>query len=229
MKVLITQPRGKENLVNAFEKAGAELIYPHMDFVKPDLIIPVVDEELPTMSYISSIIGSKVLISSNYTIDMCRSKAEFQRFCKRHNFPCVPTMQDNLIAKPTYGKGGRGFIRLDRSYVVQPFIDWPEYSADYFADWEGKCLSIIQRQRLDIVNGESKKAKIVWDIDIHKMLHRLGTELGIIGPAVIQYFSNGSDILISEVNPRYGGGSHLTFPIFDSPRWLLTHEAIISR
>ncbi len=130
-------------------------------------------------------------------------------------------MQESLIAKPRFGKGSKGLIRIDNSYVVQPFIDWPEFSADYFADWNGKCLSLIQRERLEVINGEATKAKLVWNGTMHEELLRLGTELGLVGHNVIQYFSDGKDFKLIEVNTRFGGGSHLTFDIWNSPKWLL--------
>lgn len=135
MKVWITQPYGKEPLVHAFINAGAEVFRKGDSWDKPDLIIPVVDEELPTWSYLKN--THPVMCASPWTIDTCRDKAEFYRFCRRHEFKTPDTMQDDLIAKPRFGKGSKGIIRLDKSYIVQP--DWSahkEISIDYFADWK---------------------------------------------------------------------------------------------
>ncbi len=219
MNIYISQQRGKEKLVEAFQNAGANVVK-HLDS-SVKLIIPTVDEELPILAELAPILKTKIMISSEYAVFETRSKSEFHRFCCRHDFPIIPTLQGEMIAKPTYGKGSRGLIKLGRDYIIQPYIDWPEYSADYFADWEGNCLSLIQRQRLDIVNGEATKAKFVWNATIHEQLLRLGKELGLVGHNVIQYFSDGKDFKLIEVNTRFGGGSHLTFDIFNSPKWLL--------
>src|SRR5947207_11718552 len=99
MKILITQSKGKEKLVQAFKNAGAEVV----SQLTPDirLIIPTVDEEL----WFFSRSNLPVMCASDYTIDICRDKAEFYRFCRRHGFPTPNTMQQNLIVKPRFGKG----------------------------------------------------------------------------------------------------------------------------
>lgn len=213
MRVLITQPRGKENLVKAFENAGAEIVR-HIS--KADLIIPTVDEELWLMSRS----GLPVMCADDYTIDMCRDKAEFYRFCKRHQFLTPATMQDNLIAKPRFGKGGKGFIKLDRSYIVQEDLsELPEVSVDYFADAEGNTLSVIPRIRLGVINGEATKAEFINDMDLTEVT-RLGQELMLVGHNVIQGFYTRTQFYFTEVNCRFGGGSWLSFGKFNSPEWL---------
>src|SRR5271165_1348849 len=103
IKILITQPRGKENLVKAFNEAGAEVLTPRGSFITPDLIIPTVDEELPTLAYLKPLLP-KTMVANEDTIELCRDKAEFYRFCRRHGFKTPMTMQHHLIVKPRFGK-----------------------------------------------------------------------------------------------------------------------------
>lgn len=221
MRVFITQQRGKERLVEAFIKAGAEIINTKQSYVKPDLIIPTVDEELPTMAYLREQLP--VMCSSEYTIQMCRDKAEFYRFCKRHGFLTPLTMQENMVVKPRFGKASKGIIKLDRSFIVQEDLsELPEVSIDYFADEDGNILSMIPRFRLDILNGESQKAEFIEDMDLSE-IKRLGYELGLVGHNVIQGFYTKTQFFFTEVNCRFGGGSHLTFEKFNSPLWLTQH------
>lgn len=221
MRVLVTQPRGKERLVEAFIKAGAEILNPNKPYQKPDLIIPTVDEELPTMAYLNQALP--IVVASEYTIQMCRDKGEFHGFCKRHGFLTPLTMQQDVIVKPRFGKASKGIIKVNRSYIIQEDLsEFPEVSIDYFADVEGNALSIIPRYRLDVQNGESQKAEFIKDMDLTEV-QRLGKELMLVGHNVIQGFYTKTQFYFTEVNPRFGGGSWLTFEKFNSPKWLIEH------
>lgn len=221
MRVLITSQHGKANLVKAFEDAGATVVKTLLEL--PDLIVPTVDEELPFFSENIEWFnaqGIEVMVSGPYTMQMCRDKQEFARFCRRHGFKTPESIHGNLIAKPRFGKASRGVVRLDKSYIIQQFIDLPEVSIDYFADLSGNVKSIIPRFRKNVVNGESTEMEIVPNFNDAET-RRLGVELLLAGHAVIQGFWTGSEVIFSEVNPRFGGGSHLTFPLFNSPKALM--------
>ena len=224
MKVLITSPRNKEHLIQAFKDVGAEVV----SRLDPDirLIIPTVEEELPFFASAKEWFlkqGIRVMVNNPDVIDLCRNKAEFYRVCNRHGFAAPATMQDHFVLKPTFGKGGQGVQVLDKRWLVQEYIPFPEYSVDYFGDWEGKPVAIIQRRRLTVVDGESQDAKIEFNIPIYETVKRLGQELGLIGHNVIQGWYTGKTFILGEVNCRFGGGSHFSFPHFNSPRWLVTH------
>lgn len=221
-KVLITSPRGKENLVKAFKEAGAEVVTSMSEDVR--LIIPTVDEELWLMANTRDWFKEKgitVACSSEFTINTCRNKNEFHKFCRIHGFNIPLTLKVPVIAKPVFGKGSRGFINLDKSYVVQEKVEWPEYSIDYYRD--ENIESIIPRKRLCIVNGESKDCEINMSKYLVQEASRLGKELGLEYHNVMQCFFNEEtkEIKWIEVNLRYGGGSWMTFERFNSPKYLL--------
>lgn len=229
MRVLITSPYGKENLVKAFEKAGAVVVKELFD--NPNVIIPTVDEELPFFAANKKWFWTRdieVVIASSFTIDTCRDKAEFFRFCRRHGFKTPPTLQEDVIVKPRFGKGSKGIVRVDRSFIIQTFITYPEVSIDYFSDLDGNVLSIIPRYRLGIVNGESTEMKTVENFNFNEV-KRLGRELMLVGHNVIQGYWTGEEMIFGEVNPRFGGGSHLTFNLFNSPKWLTDKMCISMR
>jgi carbamoyl-phosphate synthase large subunit len=220
LKIYIDSPRGKEKLVEQFSKYGEVVKTLTTDV---ELIIPTVDETLPFFANAKMWMlkqDVRVMVNNEDVIYLLRDKAEFYRMCKRHGFSVVPTMQEDLIAKPRFGKGGKGLIHLDRSYIVQPIINFPEYSVDYFGDWQGNTVSIIPRLRLHVVDGESQDAQIAYHDPIMDTCRRLGNDLRLVGHNVIQGFFTGREFILSEVNPRFGGGSHFTFTAFDSPRWL---------
>lgn len=227
MKIFISNQYGKERLVKAFENAGAEVVQrfaPLTDDIK--LIVPLTDEELPFFARAKDWFWSKgirVLSSPEPTVYICRDKAEFYRFCRRHNFDTPVTYQDNFIAKPRFGKGGRGQFKIDRSYILQEKIEGQEYSIDYVADFDGNWQSVIARKRLNTVDGESTACEVVYHSKLLSEAIRLGRELGICGHAVMQCFYNPDteEIKWLEVNPRFGGGSWMTFDLFNSPKYFM--------
>ncbi len=222
MRVLITSSRGKENLVKAFEDIGATVVKSLLEV--PNLIIPTVDEELPFFAdnreWFKSL-GIEVMVASEFTISTCRDKAEFNLFCKRHGFQTPRTWQIEGYIKPRFGKGSKGITKIERrTSILQEHCPFPEVSIDYFADLDGKCISIVPRFRLDIVNGASTRMEIVPSFNFNEV-KRIGKELGLVGHNVIQGFWTGEVFIFSEVNARFGGGSHLTFSIFNSPKVLM--------
>lgn len=220
MRVLVTSPKGKENLVKAFEDVGATVVNSLLEL--PDLIIPTVDEELPFFALNREWFnanGIEVMVASEFTISTCRDKAEFNLFCKRHGFQTPRTWHMEAHVKPRYGKGSKGIVKVDRSFIIQETSAFPEVSIDYFADLHGEPLNAIARFRLGIVNGASTEMEIVPNFNF-KEVRRLGKELMLVGHNVIQGYWTGETFIFGEVNPRFGGGSHLTFDIFNSPKWL---------
>jgi carbamoyl-phosphate synthase large subunit len=220
LKVLITSPYGKEKLARWFKHSGAEVVKVLEDGVK--IIVPTVDEELPFFATAKEWFeskGIKVLVASKDTIDICRDKAEFYRFCQRHGFGTPVTAQFEAILKPRFGKGSKGQIRIDRSYISQEIVTWPEYSIDYYHD--EFTTSIIPRERLKIVNGEATEARFENSKILIDEARRLGQELNLQYHNVMQCFFDGTQIKWIEVNPRYGGGSHLTFDVFNSPEHII--------
>jgi carbamoyl-phosphate synthase large subunit len=216
VKVLIKEAGNKVNLVKEFQKWGAFVIADDDNMYSPACMV--------ANDVVTGRIGNTADIVLNWPKHpLCSDKAEFYRFCRRHEFPVPATGQFKAIVKPRFGKGSRGTFVIDRSYIVQEFVDWPEYSIDYFADYEGNPLSIIPRKRLNVVDGESKAASIDFDPFLIEQAFRMGTELDIRGPACMQLFYNGTDILWIEVNPRYGGGTHFTWHIFSGPKWQIDY------
>ncbi len=230
MRVLITSPRGKERLVKAFEEAGWTVVKTLLE--QPDLIVPTVDEELPFFSqnreWFKSV-GIEVMVGSDYTISTARDKAEFNLFCGRHEFDVPPTFQPKgpCYLKPRYGKGSKGIVQVNSSYIFQTHCPFPEVSVDYFADLDGTFWSALPRFRLDIVNGESQAMKVVSNFDFTEV-KRLGKELMLVGHNVIQGYWTGKEFIFGEVNPRYGGGSWMSFEFCNTPKRLL-ETMLVSR
>lgn len=231
MKVYIDSPKNKEKLVQAFKDAGADIVSRLDDlFGSYGIIIPTVDETLPffanSREYFSRN-GLITMVANEFTINTCRDKAEFNLFCIRHGFQTPRTWQMNAFIKPRFGKGSKGILKVNRSFIIQEECPFPEVSIDYFVDWAGNPISIIPRYRLNIVDGESQAFLLVDNFKTES-IERLGKELGLVGHNVIQGYWTGDTFIFGEVNPRFGGGSHLTFGIFNSPKYIMENTCLSS-
>lgn len=238
MKILITSAGKKIGLIHAFQRCGAYVVaqdsnpdakgcsaaneyVDKFDVSDYDLVIPTRDAELLKAANLQR---QHIVVSSPYTIRETWDKAEFYRFCRRHDFDTPVTSQFNAIVKPRNGSGSRGQMRIDRSMIVQEIIPWQEYTVDYFSDPKGNTLSVIPRKRLSIVDGESTDFELSCNEQLIQEATRLGTELKIIGPATLQcFFDREHRPKWFDVNCRFGGGSHFTWSLFDSPKWIVDH------
>ncbi|KJU87030.1 ATP-grasp domain protein [Candidatus Magnetobacterium bavaricum] len=197
------------------------------------LLIPTRDEELPIFAQHRqrfADIGGTVMVSSPLTIRTCQDKLLFHEFCVRHGFS-VPMLYGAyatemdidypLFAKPRVGKGSRGVFLINSrkehrrvleetpELLVQEFVRAQEYTIDLFADFNGRVISVVPRQRIVVLGGESFVGKTCKDTQLIEAAERLAVTLGLIGHNTLQCFLDGGCVKFIEVNPRFGGGSAL--------------------
>ncbi|MBC7261122.1 MAG: ATP-grasp domain-containing protein, partial [Chloroflexi bacterium] len=128
-----------------------------------------------------------------------------------------------VFVKERFGKGSKWAFRVefqqDLDYlllrlnepIIQEYVEAPEYTVDLFADFSGRVLTVVPRERLSIFGGESFIGRTCknWDI-IHEAI-RLARALRLIGHNTIQCFWHEGRVKFIEVNPRYGGAASLAF------------------
>jgi putative hydrolase of the HAD superfamily len=90
-------------------------------------------------------------------------------------------------------------------WIVQEYIDWPEYTVDLLADFNGRVLSVVPRSRQLVVAGESYVSRTANAPQMIEESVRLAAALHLVGHNTIQCFWNGADVKFIEVNPRFGG------------------------
>lgn len=199
------------------------------------LIVPTRDEELILFSKNQDVfedIGVKIMVSDTETIMTCQDKDKFIHFCLKNNFGIPKTFNDiNLISeddfplflKPIVGKSGldtfmvnsfdelNKILSKDNDFLIQEFIDWPEYTIDLFSDFEGNVISAIPRQRVQIWGGESLVTKTIKNDIIIANSVKLAEKLNLKGHNTLQCFFDGENIKFIEVNPRFGGAASISF------------------
>lgn len=178
--------------------------------------------------------GIKVIVSDKNVVDLCFDKYLTYKFLEISNLPFVPTYlglekvnQDitsgkikfPLIVKPKEGSAGIGvqkitdideleaFLQNNHNYIVQPFIDGSEYCVECYIDLETqKITSLFSKRKFNMRSGETDKSISVKDPVLNEIVEKLVDTLKPLGPVDIDFFKTDKGYLISEINPRFGGG-----------------------
>jgi carbamoyl-phosphate synthase large subunit len=95
--------------------------------------------------------------------------------------------------------------------VVQTIAPGTEHTVDVFVDRDGRCRVAVPRRRLEVRAGEVSKGMTVHDPAIERLAASVAEGLpGAFGVLNLQLFSDGHELHVIEVNPRFGGGFPLS-------------------
>ena len=202
---------------------------------KIDLLIPTIDTDLLVLSRNKEKfeeIGTRDMISEPDKVLICRDKNNTSQFFVDCGLAApMPVNDVNRYAggfpafiKPKDGSSSINAFKVEdeeelhmyaqqvEDYIIQPFISGKEYTIDVFCDFDGKPISIIPRERMQIRAGEVLKTQIFMDetmIEEAKALCKAFKPCGPITVQLIQDEKSGVNYYI-EINPRYGGGAPLS-------------------
>lgn len=199
-----------------------------------DLLIPTIDTDLLVLSENKEkfeAIGTRVMISDPDKIRICRDKNNTSQFfvdCCLHAPMPVNDWKEYKSGFPAFIKPKDGSSSINafkveneeelevyagqvEDYIVQPFVSGHEYTIDIFCDWNGKPISIVPRERLQIRAGEVLKTRIDLDQTMIEESKALCSAFKSCGPMTVQLIRDeeGIDWFI-EINPRFGGGAPLS-------------------
>jgi carbamoyl-phosphate synthase large subunit len=217
---------------------------------KIDAVIPLLDSELLPLARRAvdfSRIGTRVVISSERVVSVCRDKVKtYQTLSaagidtpptwtwaeavkkKRHNFP--------YYMKPREGSAGLGNYRIEtlaelktlgprvRDPIVQEFVEGVEHTLDIYTALDGVPRCIVPRRRMEVRSGEASKCCVVKDPAIIEVGRRVAEVLGeTVGVITMQCIVNAEKrVRVIEINPRFGGGVPLSIRAgADFPKWLM--------
>ena len=130
------------------------------------------------------------------------------------------TAEFPLLVKARRGYGSRHIYRVhDRAQLEQVVAQTPEptmvqaicrgeeFSIDVVCDFEGRCLNAIPRTMIESKGGESIKGMTIRDPALIELGRRVAESIPLHGPANIQCFREPDRThLLTDVNPRFGGG-----------------------
>ena len=197
-----------------------------------DLVVPTRDDELLFFAEKSDIFACEnitVMVGTPATIRCCQDKHNFHDFCIDQGF-AVPQRYEHhddmrfpLFVKPRFGHGSvntccvHSHEELDiilakvSDAILHEYISMSEYTVDIFADFTGTVISVVPRERIRTLSGESFVSRTFHNTILIDEAIRLSVALKLIGHNTIQCFFNGDKAIFIEVNPRFGGGAALGF------------------
>lgn len=198
-----------------------------------DLLIPLYEPEFILLDRYRERFertGTFVLLSNKHVIETCQDKYSMHCFFKAQKINTPQTWMVNdlpkqvtfpLFAKPRLGMGSVGVqkisfqlqleqIRQSPDYIIQQYITGTEYTLDILADFTGRVLSVVPRERLEVRAGEVSKSRTVKRRDLIEQGKYIAEKLGIVGPVNIQCIATEKAVYWIEINPRFGGGVPLS-------------------
>ena len=209
-----------------------------LDICKKDeitLLIPTIDTDLLVLSENREkfeAIGTKVLISDPDKIRICRDKNNTSSFFVECGLLAPMPVNDvaaykggfPAFIKPKDGSSSINAFKVENAqdlemyarqvedYIIQPFVSGREYTIDVFCDFDGRPISIVPRERIQVRAGEVLKTQIFMDETMIKEAEAICEKFRPRGPITVQLIRDektGKDYFI-EINPRYGGGAPLS-------------------
>lgn len=178
--------------------------------------------------------GIQVIVSKKEVVDICFDKYKTYQYVSEAGLDAVPTylefehvledihkgkIQLPLMVKPRMGSASLGirvihtieeldaFSDCHQEVVIQPFITGEEYGIDCFVDLLSKeTIDIFMKKKIKMRAGETDKSISIRDLQLRSLIERLLGVLELIGPIDIDCFYTENGYVISEINPRFGGG-----------------------
>lgn len=192
---------------------------------KIDIILPVINGSIEIASICRLRLPNVFIPVTDFSVAKpLFDKLEAANLFKNLKFP-IPKTYSILsakipaIVKPRHGGKSRGihiFHDMDdlmhlqnlSGYLIQEYISKNrEYTVDSYIDMQGNILTMVPRERIEIMNGESSKTCTCKNEDLEKFSVEVIKGLNLRGPVNLQFLHDleKDRYLLMEVNPRLGG------------------------
>lgn len=213
------------------------------------LIVPAIDTELSVLAESADTllsVGCRVLGSSPAFVAITNDK-----WCTAQKFAAcgiatpaswlpaqlsAADLPDNLFVKPRDGSGSlnahrttrdnlSSILRIVPNPIIQEELRGAEITIDALIDFAGTPLHYVPRIRVRTMGGESIQGRTIPDDGLRHWLVNLlahSARLGARGVLTIQAFLTERGPVLTEVNPRFGGGFPLSYAAgAHYPEWIL--------
>jgi carbamoyl-phosphate synthase large subunit len=126
-------------------------------------------------------------------------------------------LQYPLVVKPRFGFASRNLFlaRSDRELeiffayapdmIIQEQIGGEEHNLDVLCDLEGRVVSVVLKRKILMRAGETDQAETVRHAPALEVGVRLADALRAVGPLDVDLFVDGDEVIVLELNPRFGG------------------------
>jgi carbamoyl-phosphate synthase large subunit len=193
------------------------------------LIVPLTDLDQAILAGARDELGALVLLPDAEVVERVADKYLCHLMLEEHGVPSPPTWLPEdvpadvsypLLVKARTGFGSRHIYRaVDRAQldfflgytpvpsIVQACLAGEEFSIDVFSDLEARCLNAIPRTMIESKGGESIKGMTIRDDTLIRFGCFVAETLKLVGPANVQCFREPDGThLVTDINPRFGGG-----------------------
>ena len=231
------------------DKAYIEILLEIVNQYHISLLVPTIDPELLKLAENRKRFaqyGCMALVSSPDLVRITRDKWLMITQFSAMGFDvpktwlpdtiCLTELPQELFVKPRYGSASQHTYRVSRDRVfdilalvpnpiIQEYLRGPELTVDAFLDFSGRPIHYVVRRRIKTIGGESVEGVTLSPGMFHdylvNVLLAIG-KLGGIGPVTLQFFLEKRGLVLSEINPRFGGGFPLAwFAGARYPEWIL--------
>jgi carbamoyl-phosphate synthase large subunit len=211
------------------------------------LVVPTIDPELGILAEVAQDFlaeGITVMVSTPGFIALCQDKWKtFQTF-KAEGIAVAASWLPNrpeglpeaLFLKPREGSASQNafpcrredlgrLLPLVPNPIIQECLEGAEVTVDAMLDFRGRPLHYVARERIRTLGGESIQGVTLDRPDLDGWIEpvlEVCARLGARGVITLQAFLTERGPVLTEINPRFGGG----FPLAraaggDYPAWLL--------
>jgi len=193
------------------------------------LVVPLTDLDHDVLARSREELGALVLLPEPEVVEALADKWLSHRLFEERGIGSPPTwlpdaLPDDLefpvLVKARHGFGSRGIYRCadrreldffldytDHDSMVQACCKGEEFSIDVFCDLESRCLNAVPRTMIESKGGESIKGMSIADERLVEVGRHVSETLGLVGPANVQCFREPDGRhLVTDINPRFGGG-----------------------
>lgn len=178
--------------------------------------------------------GIQVIVSNHFVVNTCYDKYLTYKFLQENEIPAIPTyidikrvlqdlennkIQFPLIVKPKNGSASLGIKKITtieelgvyqgeaNEFIVQPFLKGAEFGVDCYIDMvTNKTINMFLKRKISMRAGETDKSISIKDPLLTEVIEKLVLALKPIGPIDIDCFKTDEGYVVSEINPRFGGG-----------------------
>jgi len=198
------------------------------------LVVPTIDTDLPVLAANQaafSAMGCRVAVSSPafvaITLDKRETVTTFGAAGLRVPASWLPPiaalseLPARVFVKPRQGSASQNVHEVDRddlasalrlvpAPIVQEVLRGPEITIDALLDFDGRPIHYVPRRRIRTMGGESVQGvTLEHDPALEAWIERvldLCAGFGAAGPLTVQAFLTSDGPVLSEINPRFGGG-----------------------
>ena len=179
-------------------------------------------------------IGTIPIVSDIEKVAMCFNKYSLYEFLTQAQIPTPKSYLDEhkflqdmrkgqisfpVIVKPYDGSASMQIHKVhssdemealmvhDDHLMIQEFMDGTEIGADVYVDMlSRKVVSIFTKEKIKMRAGETDKARSIKDEKLFDLIQFVVEKVGLTGMLDVDLFKVGDEYMVSEINPRFGGG-----------------------